>query len=328
LLYARLQNTSGGYAGKTEVVHIYQNLTTKVAVADNTFLNDDFSEYLVTNTYDSGPGSLRQAITDINTLTGVTPTIRVMLEPESIIKLHSRLPDITKNVIIEGNGVTLAYEYPLSDFSYGRMLIITNSSATVTIRKIHFKLGSFYNQDGGAIGSSGSLTLESCIFSGNKNNDPAPGNWLLQGGAIYGANSLTIRGCTFYECFALQRSSGAVHFNAAGRSFTLTGNLFYGNTTNDFPVVQVEAGSITASYNVVDVGIGTAANQCGWSGGTGNTTFNNLGITGVPVDTTTFVPVSALQNVMPVTAPTGFPTTDFYGATRNTRVPGAVNYAP
>jgi hypothetical protein len=53
-------------------------------------------------------------------------------------------------------------------------------------------------------------------------------------------------------------------------------------------------------------------------------TFTALGISGVPFDTTTFAPVSGLQNVLP-SAPEGFPATDFNGATRDfPGAPGAV----
>jgi hypothetical protein len=66
--------------------------------------------------------------------------------------------------------------------------------------------------------------------------------------------------------------------------------------------------------------------KAGWTAGIGDKTFSALSVYGNPFDTTTFRPVSGLQNFLPETALTDFPTTDFYGDTRTTRVPGAVNF--
>jgi hypothetical protein len=145
-------------------------------------------------------------------------------------------------------------------------------------------------------------------------------------------NGMTIRGCTFYgnRSTAQIGRGGAVYFYGPEKTLTLTGNLFYGNAaTNEYPVVwnYNSSGTITASYNVVDTAFGTGDTQCGWNGGTGDTTFTALSITGDPFDTTSFVPVSGLQNILPSPAPAGFPATDFYGSNRTTRVPGAVNYS-
>jgi hypothetical protein len=106
LLEVLLRNSAGASAGKSEVVHIYQNIVTQTEISRYTFTNDDFSAYLVTTADDSGPGSLRQALADAP----AGKTIQIALEPGSVITLTSTL-SITKNLIIDGNGVTLTRSF-------------------------------------------------------------------------------------------------------------------------------------------------------------------------------------------------------------------------
>jgi hypothetical protein len=114
------------------------------------------------------------------------------------------------------------------------------------------------------------------------------------------------------------------------KTLTLTGNLFYENSAASH-VVYLDNATIIASYNVVDVSFGTGSAQSGWTAGTGDTTFDALSITGDPFDTTSFVPVGALQSpgVLPGTRPADFPATDFYGNSRTfPGAPGAVDRVP
>jgi hypothetical protein len=269
-------------------------------------------------------GTLRYALTNFQdddesiTFIGVEPGT-------TAIELTSVLPAITRNVTIEGKGITLTRASSWTgNTGTSQLLYISNSSANVTIRQAHFKKGAATTA-GGAINNMGTLTLESCIFSENTS---------LSCGAVYSANTLTIRGCTFYLNTGLT-GSGAVYFSAAGKTLTLTGNLFYGNSTTvpsgtQRPVAWV-AGSgatVSGSYNVVNVAFGTASGQAGWTGGTGDATLDSLSISGVPFDTTTFVPVSGLGSVLP-SAPADFPAKDFYDTTRTfPNAPGAVSVEP
>jgi hypothetical protein len=102
--------------------------------------------------------------------------------------------------------------------------------------------------------------------------------------------------------------------------------LFYGNTAgSSYPVVYDSANTVTSiGYNTVDVPMGTGTNQSGWNAVTGDTTFSNLGISGMPFDVNTFNPVSSLRSRIP-SAPANFPLTDFYGNYRTyPGAPGAV----
>jgi hypothetical protein len=199
--------------------------------------------------------------------------------------------------------------------------------------------------DGGAVYNNGTLTVESCIFSGNTNTRKS-GSIISMGGGISSYNDLTIRGCTFYGNYGsygggvVSKTDSLTH-PLANHLLTLTGNLFYGNTSrmylNQRPVSPVchSGDTINASHNVVDVDFGGGDYQCGWTAGTGDKTTladsDDLTISGIPFNTTTFVPVSALQSpgVLPATAPADFPLTDFYGTVRTfPGAPGAVAAAP
>jgi hypothetical protein len=300
--------------------------TLNLSVAAHTFVQGVFYRTITVSSFnDSGSGTLREALSnaedgDIITFSGVTPGT-------TVIELQSYLPSIRKNLTIEGNGVTLTSKTG----SYFQQLYISN--AVVTIRRVHFKdsrgldvyAGAVYNTEGGT------LILESCIFSGNQQAAAMDG----KGGAVGSVQGdLVIRGCTFYLNTA--RYGGAIFFSAAEgktNTLTLTGNLFYGNTAGDgYPVLVYNyyhgGGIVAPSYNVVDVALGPASNQCGWTAGTGDITFAAKGITGVPFNTTTFVPVSGVGSILPSGLPADFPATDFYGNARTSRAPGAVDHAP
>jgi predicted outer membrane repeat protein len=297
LLRAVLKNSAGASAGKTEAVHIYQNLTAKTDLAGYTFTGDDFKAYLVTNTNNSGPGSLRQALDKAP----AGQTIRVMLEPGSVIELESRL-SISKGLTLEGNGVTLTRAASWTTVDPETQLLRINSAAEVKISGVHFKNGLALIA-GGAIWNYGTLTLESCIFSGNRTTLPLASP---DGGAIYSSNTLTIRGCTFYKNTAAT-TGGAVNFDAPGKTLTLTGNLFYGNTAiMGWFVVHIDHGTVNASYNVVDLALGT---ESGWTPGT-----EDKQVTALPISPKTFKPLSGsgASNVIG-TLPTGYPGLDFYG---------------
>jgi predicted outer membrane repeat protein len=302
------------------------NLTT------HTSIQAVFSPALTVTVFTDGAGSntttgtLRYALInaqdgDVINVIGATPGT-------TVIELTSALPEITKNITIVGNGVTLTRAASWTSSNTSQLLRITGSTAEVKISGVHFKNGQTTEGSGGAIYNTGTLTLESCIFSGNSAYD---------GGGVYSSNTLSIRGCTFYENsgYYFSNAGGAVSFfYASDKTLTLTGNLFYGNSASNYPAVHTSGAygssiTVRASYNVVDVAFGTGSAQSGWSAGTGDKTFTNLSITGNPLNTTTFAPVSGLQNVLPSTAPADFPLTDFYGATRTfPGAPGAVAAAP
>jgi hypothetical protein len=277
-----------------------------------TNLNDDmYSE--------TTPGTLRHALAnaqdfDIIRFSGVTPG-------NSTVELYDRLI-INKSITIEGGGITITRKASWTTVDGSSQLLRTVGNYTdVIIHRVHFKSGRTTGP-GAAIDiykNRGSLTLESCIFSDNQTN-----NW---GGAInidsaLGKIILNIKGCTFYGNTGY--GGGAICTNDSGSTLTLTGNLFYGNADTNYgrPIVSVPY-VISNGYNTVDVPLGTGGNQSGWNPAPTDKTFTDLSITGIPLNTATFTPVSGLS-IIP-SAPEGFPSTDFYGNARTfPGAPGAV----
>ena len=248
------------------------------------------------------------------------------------VQLMRALPYITKSITIEGNGVTITRDSSSwTTTSAESQLMLTNSvNATVSISRVHFKDGRA-TSNGGAIRSNSNLNLESCIFSGNQVSGS-------MGGALYvGGNANTtvnIKGCTFYGNSA--NSQGGT-INLSNVTLTLEGNLFYENTASSGPpVVYRGSGTVTSlGYNVVDVALGTGNTDSGFASSTINpntdkTVADLLGAntTSPFIDATNgdFSPsVAILHFVMPATPIEGFPTTDFFGATRTwPGAPGAV----
>jgi hypothetical protein len=264
-------------------------------------------------------GTLRYALT--NAVAGDVISVNIT-DPTPTITLTKALPQVNVSITIKGNGVTLTQTGSWAGTANNTALLYINSStAIVKISGVHFKNGKA-TTFGGGIHSEGTLTLESCIFSGN-----AVTASNCTGGAIYAANTLTIQGCTFYNNTSAS-FAGAVAMPSKVVTLTLTGNLFYNSGgSNNYGLVRVGANvTINASYNVVDRAFGTASGGCGWDSGTGDKTLTEcVGNNNSPVvDTTTFAPVSGLGNFLS-TAPADFPVTDFHGATRSyPGAPGAV----
>jgi predicted outer membrane repeat protein len=269
--------------GKSEVVHIYANLTTELAFE---FTDSNFTAVLVFSSADSGPGSLREAITNIDA--GGTIVLDLPAG-DRVISLESTLT-ITKSLAILGGGATVTR----GAFT-GSLVNISGpaNSVSVTISRVHFTGGrnnASSTSDGGAIYTGGRLTLESCIFSDNR-----AGRY---GGAIYASNAaVTSRGSTFYGNRA-ENSGGALRGSSSG--LALTGNLFYGNTATSDPVFYATGSSNTYSFNISDV----ASPPC---------ILKN----GLTISSVSFKPLGGLgengaEGVI-ANIPAGYPVVDFHG---------------
>ena len=248
LLQLAVKNEYGAYAYRTEVVHIYPGMTTKVTY---TFVDKDFiPASIVTNTNNDGPGSLRYAIAAPMPAEG-SRIIDVKLPAGSVIKLESeiRIAFNYGSIIINGNGVTIT--------GNGKhRLFYNNNENDITFNRVHFKggnatTGTNYHDGGVIINTGGTLTLVSCIFSGNMAEF---------GGAIYSNwADLIVKGCTFYNnttysyYAGANTMGGAIYFgtnSASNNNLTLIGNLFYENFAFTGQAVYSEATAPEVKYNV------------------------------------------------------------------------------
>ena len=304
----------GEQSGSANTLTLTMSKHTKVQAAFGrvvlvTNFNDDmYSETTV--------GTLRNALAnmqdwDIIRFSGVTPGT-------STIALYDALPQITKNITIEGNGITLSRSASWTVVGSDSLLSFSSSGMFVNVSRIHFKNGKSNSDTAAAVSNSGIMIMESCIFSDNQGNH----YW---GGTVSNSGTLTIKGCTFYGNKSTNGSGGGGAIYSSG-NLSLIGNLFFGNTATYHPVLYYWQGTVVSNgYNVVDVGLGEEYYQAGWEAAPIDTTFSDLGITGDPINTATFAPVSGLGSVIPNPPPQGFPVTDFYGNTRTfPGAPGAV----
>jgi hypothetical protein len=295
-----------GYVLVHWLVNGVETTSAPISISGHTSVQAVFNRIVTVNIFTDGtgsettPGTLRYALTnaddgDVSSFSGVTAGT-------TVVELESALPEVTKSITLAGNGITLTRDASWTTSPiYAGLVHINCSTAEVKISGVHFKDGwaTYY---GGAICTTGTLTLESCIFSGNQNTYGG------YGGAIYSENTLTIRSCTFYGNSSSLRG-GAVYFVASGKTLTLTGNLFYGNTAPNYPVVYNYDGTVNASYNVVDVAYGASWTQCGWTQGTWD-----MPLTTLPISPITFRLLSGSEASGTITTlPSDYPTTDFYG---------------
>lgn len=183
--------------------------------------------FTVTNTNDSGTGSLRAAITSANTAGG-TNTITFQSGVTGTITLTSgTLPAITNNLTIAGPsgspGITI-------DGNHSVRILQVNTGAT--LQNLTFANAST-NGAGGAISNSGALSIVDCTFSGNQAIDSSGG--IGEGGAIYSGvgTIVSITNSTFSGNQALETTSGfalgGAIFTEPGTALTITNCTFANN---------------------------------------------------------------------------------------------------
>lgn len=175
----------------------------------------------VTNTNDSGDGSLRQAIINANAWAS-DDTITFATGANGTIVLGSALPTLANNgsLTITGNG---SVDTVISGNHANRVFLV-GSGANVTLRGLSLvdgvaPVGSVL---GGAIRNQGTLLVDACRFSGNS----ASGS----GGAVASFSGLTVANSAF-ESNRSAISGGAI-FNNTGSTLVVNASTFTGNTAD------------------------------------------------------------------------------------------------
>ncbi len=172
--------------------------------------------FTVTNTNDSGAGSLRQAVLDAN----AAPSNDIIT-----FNTGNSITLSTGELELKSNGTLTIVPQGFSTFgllSYNSSRIFNiDSGANVTLNKLN--LGNAVGPFGGAINNNGTLTVNNCTFSSNS----APGGY---GGAIHNphGSTLTLNGCTFsYNTSTL---GGAIY---NGGTATITDSAFRNNSASN-----------------------------------------------------------------------------------------------
>ena len=192
--------------------------------------------FTVTNLSDSGAGSFRQAILDINNTAGAH-VINFQTGLTGTITITSPLPFLANAVTINGPGANL-----LTIQRGAGAARIFRVTSTVVLNGLTIANGFAPNSStdpeitvalGGGIFNEGNLTINNCRLSGNS----ASGS-IAEGGAIYNGNA----------------------------SVTIRNSDFTGNSVNFFGSAGHNYGSAIFSLGVVDIDNSTFANNSGTTG--------------------------------------------------------------
>jgi hypothetical protein len=206
------------------------------------------STITVTNTEDSGAGSLRQAIADA--ADGDTINFSVT----GTITLTSGLLGIGTNLTINGPG---AAQLTISGNNASQVFSTSGDVAMSGLTIANgLSTGAFIQSDGAGIYNSGTLALTNCTISGNNANG-------LSGGGIANQGALTITGCTVSDNLNAQFGGGIANLNPG--TATITGSTISGNTSgvgggvyNDSSLALINS---TISGNTATDGGGIEADQ-------------------------------------------------------------------
>ena len=172
---------------------------------------------IVTNSNNSGPGSLRQAVIDACPNSIITFDMTTVTSP---ISLSDGQIILNKNLTIQGPGANLLTVQNTAAASNTSRVFLVNSGVTASISGLTISGGNLSLSEGGGIKSEGILTVTNSTFSGNSTG--IVGN----GGAIFSDGTLTVSNSTFINNSA-SSDGGAIYGNGG----TLSDCTFSGNST-------------------------------------------------------------------------------------------------
>jgi uncharacterized repeat protein (TIGR01451 family) len=243
------------------------------------------ADQVVTNNNDSGAGSLRQAITDVDS--GGTITF----DDDYTITLASNLPTIDKTItivgrgctatIIDGGGTYQAFYLSSGTLSLSRLTIrngtnITNDGATLTLDGVDLHGNSEYsgaleqysgstttilnsalysntadNRGGAVHATGGTVTIKNTTISGNVSTYYG-GGICIEGEAAFTIDSCTIANNSFSGAYAQAKGGGIL---LLGGSLAIKNTIIANNqkvgASNDYDYM---AGTLTNNgYNFVEV---------------------------------------------------------------------------
>jgi len=188
---------------------------------------------LVSNTNDSGPGSLRQALADANdgdtidatSISGVITLTAAQLLVDKSVTINGAGADV---LAIDGNATTRVFQ--------------TDTGETVTISGLTMRNGQ--GGEGGGILNADTATL-SII------NSTLSGNTAGFGGGVFNSGTLIIINSTFSSNMA---SEGGGIYNSGSGMLTITNSTFSGNAASEtgggvFNIGTLQLANSTVSDN-------------------------------------------------------------------------------
>ncbi|MBD2565782.1 MULTISPECIES: beta strand repeat-containing protein [Nostoc] len=227
--------------------------------------------FIVTNTNDSGEGSLRQAILNANASAGAdtitfTGSVFTDATPDTITLTSGELV-ITDDVTIEGTGEN---QLTVSGNNASRVFNIFNSGTDATIDALTIANGNGVDGGGIRINPSASLVLTDSTVSNNNSGGGFGGGGIANQGGTANVINSTISGntSTFF--------GGGI---ASQGTLTVTNSTISGNTAGITGGGVIEGGVVTFTSSII------TNNTAGSSGGGlavffGTTTAQNTIIAG------------------------------------------------
>jgi hypothetical protein len=222
----------------------------------------------VTNTNDSGPGSLRQAIADA--LPGDEIQFDPSLDRQPIVLASGQL-DIDKDLTLAGRGP----ERTIIDANRQSRVVFIESGMTVTISGVTITAGAA-GRGGGIYNDDGDLHVENSTISSNSAEWTQGGgiyNYrgsltvshstieLNQGGGIYNyRGSLTVSHSTI-------SSNSAESYGGGGGIYSDDGDLHVENSTISGNSTFGRGGGIYSAHGSLTVSHSTISSNSAWQGG-------------------------------------------------------------
>ncbi len=182
------------------------------------------SAQVVTNSADSGPGTLRSAITNADN--GAVITFDPSLSGATITL--SNTLTINTNLTIDASALPGGFK--ISGNTNSRVFAVA-SNTVVTLNSLTIQNGNAVNTGGGIyVGSGASLTLINCTLSGNSISSVTAGGY-GEGGGIYAASSasLTLTNCALSGNHALWDGGG---ITVDGGTLTVNNSTFSSNSAD------------------------------------------------------------------------------------------------
>ena len=205
-------------------------------------LNLGAATYVVSNTADSGAGSLRQAILDADSSGGGDID---MTGISGAITLATNLPTIAASVNLLGPGtnvLTIDGGSSFSAFSMAAGTTCTLSSLTISnTYSTAPPSDSPTNGLASGVANSGSLKIQDCVFRHCDNGV------LVLGGAIYNSGGLEIDGCLIADC--LPTDHRTIPYDYGGGIYSISNLTMNGCTITNCSAT--DGGGISSSSTAV-----------------------------------------------------------------------------
>ncbi len=196
------------------------------------------STYIVTNTNDSGVGSLRDAITQARASAGADT---INITATGVIVLSTWLPNITDTLTIHGPGASLL---TISGNNTVNVMSVVGGG-TLHLSDVTIANGGNTNY-GGGIYNEGTLLITNTTFYSNAasfdgggimngggklivTNSTLYSNTAGYGGGIYNNGPLTVTNSTFYSNTSSVSAGGGI-YNQLGNTAIISNSTFYSNT--------------------------------------------------------------------------------------------------